>query len=218
MLAALALATLLAGPTTVEFIPTDDIWVYPHASDPQKDAYLRVWGAEGHDVAKDLGEMQDLSYSYLKFDLSTLPEGKITVATLTVTHISGPGYDLAYSKQNPLRARPLPPDFSEKGWDYSKAESILPEAGDKAILGTGFPETIPGGDKEFPIVVNLLKGPNDFNNYVKTVRASKAKAMALALTASLDVEESGQKCIYKFYSKDCENPAKRPVLKLTVEN
>lgn len=208
--------TAFAGPTTLELTPTDDIWVYPHASDPSKDAYLRVWGAEGKDVAKDVNEMQDYSYSYLKFDLSKVPEGKVTSATLTLTHVANPGFDLAYSKQNPVRARPLQPEFSEKGWDYAKAEDIKPEAGDKAVFGSGFAQTIPS-DKEFTITIDLMKGPKDFNAYVGSSRASSAKALALALTACLDVEERGQSCIYKFYSKDCENAAKRPVLKLTVQ-
>lgn len=216
MLAALALATAFAGPTTVDFVPTDDVWVYPNATD-QKDAYLRVWGAEGKDVAKDLNELQDYSYSYLKFDLSKLPAGKVIGATLTVTHIASVGFDVAYSKMNPLRARPISPEFSEKKWDYQDAETIKPEPGDKAIFGTGFAETIPA-EKEFTITVDLLKGPADFKAYVDKSRGSATKALAFALTASMDVEERGRTCIYKFYSKDCETASKRPVLKLTIEN
>src|SRR5207253_2298946 len=30
--------------------PTDDIWVYAHAEDPQKDEFLRAWGAGGHSI------------------------------------------------------------------------------------------------------------------------------------------------------------------------
>ena len=215
MLATLALV-LATSPTTVELNPSDDIWVYPHATDTH-DAYLRVWGAEGRELAKDVNEMGDFGYSYVRFDLSKLPEGKLTGATFTVTNVANPGYDLAYSKQNPLRARPITPDFSEKDWDYSKAEQNRPEAGDKGFFGGGFAEAIPS-DKEFPITIDLLKGPKDFRAYVDVARSSTNKHMAFALTASMDVEEHGQGCIYKFYSKDCENPSKRPILKLTFEN
>lgn len=215
MLAALAFATLLAGPTTIELTPSDDVWVYPHSSDA-RDAYLRVWGAEGRDVARDLNEMQDFGYSYVRFDLSKVPAGKVSAATLVVTHIANPGYDAAYAKQNPLRARPLAATFSEKTWDYSKAEDLKPEPGDKEVFGGGYPETIPA-DKEFKITIDLMKGPKDFKAYFDTARSSTSKAMGLALTATMDVEEHGQGCIYKFYSKDCETATKRPVLKLTID-
>jgi hypothetical protein len=217
MLAVLALASVIVSPATVEIFPTDDIWVYPHASDPEKDVYLRVWGADGKDVASDMAELENLSYSYLKFDLSKLPEGKITGATLTLTHIGGAGYDLAYAKQNPLRVRPLPANFTEKKWDHGQAEKVAPEAGAMAIFGSGFPEAIPSDGKEFTISIDLLKGANDFKTYVQKARASETKSMALALTALMDVAEKGQKCIYKVYSKDEEKATRRPVLKLTLE-
>jgi hypothetical protein len=216
MLTALALTTILGVPTTVELLPSDDIFVYPHASDPAKGDHLCVWGAGGRDVAKDSGDIEQYGYGYFKFDLSKVPAGKLSGATLTVTHFGHPGYDVAYVKQNPLKARPLSPDFSEKTWNYSKTEQIAPEAGDKAAFGSGYPATIPAGDQEFTIIVNLLNGPNDFKAYLEKARASSTKALAFALTSSVDVLEMGQSCIYKFYSKDCDAAAKRPVLRLTI--
>ena len=217
MLTALAFAFTLIAPATIELQPSDDIWVYSHASDPARDPLLKVWGAEGRDVARDLNEMQDYAYAYLKFDISKVPAGKLSQATLTVTHIASPGFDVAYSKQNPLTARPIAPDFSEKTWDYSRAEQIVPESGAKAIFGTGYAETIPAGDKEFTISIDLLKGPNDFRAHFNSARESSGKGLAFALTASLDVEEMGRNCLYKFYSKNCDVAEKRPVLKLTIE-
>ena len=217
MLAVLALAGTLMAPATIEIFPTDDIWVYPHASDPEKDAYLRIWGADGKDVATDAAELENLSYSYLKFDLSKLPEGKIVGATLTLTHIGGAGYELAYAKQNPLRARPVSSEFTEKKWDYGQAEKTAPEGGAKAVFGSGSPETIPADGKEFTISLNLLTGPNDFKAYVAKARSSEKKTLGLALTSLMDVAEKGQKCIYKVYSKDEEKASRRPVLKLTLE-
>src|SRR3954469_4487441 len=102
MLAALALS--LAA-TTLSLNPTDDVWVYPHASD-QKDVYLRVWGAEGRDSPKKVAEVQDFSPSYLRFDVSKVPAGKVTSAQLILTHVANPGYAQDYAKDNPLRARP----------------------------------------------------------------------------------------------------------------
>jgi len=209
-------AIALAGPTTIDLIPTDDIWVYSHSVDTH-DIYLRVWGAGGKEVAKDAGEMEDFGYSYLKFNVSKIPAGKLTAATLTVTHIANPGYDVAYVAQNPLRARPVPAGFDENTWDYSKAAEIYPDAGEKAFFGGGYPKTIPA-DKEFTISIDLMKGPNDFSAYLGKARAASSKALALALTSSVDIQDRGQSCIYKFYSKDCETSSKRPVLRLTIDN
>src|SRR5687768_10306177 len=105
MLAALALSMLVAGPATVELTPTDDVWVYPHASD-QKDAYLRVWAAGGPDLAADAGELEQVSYAYLRFDVSKVPAGKITEAKLTVTHVASPTFTIELAKKSPLLARP----------------------------------------------------------------------------------------------------------------
>src|SRR5579862_7635269 len=208
MLTAIA-ALVLAGPTTIDLIPTDDIWVYPRATDTH-DIYLRAWGAEGKEVAKDVNEMDEFGYSYLKFDVSKVPARTVTSATLTVTHIANPGFDEAYSKQNPLHVRPVPEDFDEKTWDFSKADQVKPESGDKAVFGGGYAEEIPA-DKEFKIAIDLLKGPNDFRAYLSSARESQSHSLAIALTASVDVEDRGQACIYKFYSKDVETAAKRPV-------
>lgn len=44
---ALTYAILNQDPKTVDLIPTEDVWVYPHAGDPSTDSYLRAWGAGG---------------------------------------------------------------------------------------------------------------------------------------------------------------------------
>lgn len=216
MIAALALASALLDSTNVDLTPTADVWVYPHAGDPEHDAYLRVWGAEGKEVPA-VGEMQDYSLSLLKWDATKIPAGKITHAELVFTHIAGPGYELAYAKQHPLTARSVRGDFSEKGWSYEKAGDFLPSAKDDAIFGTGAPASL-GDGKDFPITIDLLKGKNDFRAYVEQARNSSDHSLAIAMTAGVDVEEFGQRCIYKIYSKDAETASKRPVLKLTIEN
>src|SRR5215475_5485714 len=95
------LATLAMGlaPQTIELTPTDDIWVYSHADDPQKDEYLRCWGADGMAVAPTGEELEEFSYSYLKFNLNKLPkEVKLKEATLILWHIPDPGWGLDAAK------------------------------------------------------------------------------------------------------------------------
>src|ERR1044072_1779900 len=210
MLAALALATAFMAPTTTELVPTDDIWVYPHASD-QKDAYLRVWSIGASDLAADADEMEQVSYAYLKFDVSKLPAGKVTEAKLTVTSIASPTYTLEMAKLNPLVVRPLPSDFTEKTWAYDSTSKIKPEKGREAIFGKGFPETIPT-EKEFTITIDLMKGPNKFADYVR-----KGGTMAISLSSSMDGAGNESRPVYKFFSKDAETAAKRPVLKIVTE-
>lgn len=217
MIAAFALAAFLMDAKNVDLTPTADIWVYPHASDPEHDAYLRVWGAEGKELPKDAGELPDFSISLLKWDATQIPAGKITHAELVLTHIASPGYELAYAKQHPLTARAVRSDFVEKGWNYERAGDYLPDSKEASIFGTGAPASL-GDGKEFPIAIDLLKGKADFAAYVESARTSSDHSLAIALTAGLDVEEFGQSSIYKFYSKDADVAAKRPVLKLTIED
>src|SRR5256885_1361944 len=117
MLAACVLAT---GPQTFDLTPTDDVWVYPHASDPQKDPFLRAWGSAGKAVAATPAEGSDFSYSYLKWDTAAISKapGKVTEAKLIVTLIADPTYGEDEAKASPLEVRPLKGDFSEKTWDY----------------------------------------------------------------------------------------------------
>lgn len=209
MLAALALASILAGPATTELNPTDDVWVYAHASD-QKDPYLRIWSNGSGDLAADANEMEEFSYAYLRFDTSKVPAGKITEAKLVLTHIADPTYTAELAKLNPLVARPIAETFTEKSWSYDNAK-IAPEKGADAIFGKGYPESIPAG-KEFQITIDLLKGPKDFSAYLR-----KHQAIGISLSSSMDVTGSDSRPVYKVFSKDAETASKRPVLKIVTE-
>lgn len=207
------LAALMVAPTTLTLTPSDDVWVYPHASDPSKDEYLRVWGVGGKAVAEDSGDADNFSYAYLKWDVSSVPkDAKITEAKLIVTHIASPSFDQETAKKNPLEARPILATFEEKKWNYEDSFKNAPDKKDKSWFGTGFPDLIPA-DKPFTITIDLLKGPNDFKKYL----ADNPSSLALAIVSVLDPSESENRRTYKFYSKDTEKAERRPVLKLTYE-
>lgn len=203
----------MVAPTTLNLTPTDDVWVYPHASDPGKDEYLRVWGVGGKAVAEDSGDADNFSYAYLKWDVSTFPkDAKLTEAKLIVTHIASPTFDLESAKKSPLEARPILATFEEKKWTYEESLKNPPDKKDKSYFGTGFPDLIPA-DKVFTISIDLLKGPNDFKKYL----ADNPSSLALAVVSTLDPSESENRRTYKLYSKDTEKPERRPVLKLVYE-
>ena len=89
MLACLVLAAAIAAkpvlrPDAQTLVPTDDVWVYPHAGDPAHDSFLRVWGADGKAAPKDAGELEQFSFGLLQFDAS-----KLQVRRLLATDTAG---------------------------------------------------------------------------------------------------------------------------------
>ena len=202
---------VLAVAGSASLVPTDDIWVYPHASD-QKDAYLRVWGAEGGAVAPGADAMDSFSYSYLKFDLAKVPaDAKIVGATLTLTHIADPGWTAALTKDSPIEVRAVVAGFSEKTWDYANASKWLPAADSKSVLGAFSPQPGEAG-KTIQVTIDLLKGPGDFRAALAKAKADGA--LGLALTSTMDPAVAGRSGVYKFYSKDEEKESRRPTLSL----
>ncbi len=219
MFALLAASVMLrAEPQTFSLEPSDDIWVYPHASDPSKDPFLRVWGAEGKAVAPSPEESEEFSYSYLKFNLASLPKGKFKVleAKLTVTQISDPGYTKDYIKDNPLEVRPLRPDFAEKNWEYDIVRTLNPDKDPKAPYGSASPSNWPTG-KPFPIEIDLLKGPKAFGLDLLSASEGTDRVFAVALTSTNDVQTMGSTAVYKLYSKDADKKEYHPVLRLKLE-
>lgn len=207
----------IAAPQTIELTPTDDIWVYPHASDPEKDGYLRCWGVDGQAVAPDPAQNEEFSYSYLKFDLAKLPkDAKVTSARLVVWHVPEPAWGLDVSKSNPLQVRGLKPDFSEKDWEFDISKSLFPDKKKEAVFGSFFPEKITAGEA-IKFEVDLLKGPGEFAKALKDASGTPDRKLGLALTSALNPSELGQRAVYKFYSKDWEKVEVRPKLILVTE-
>ncbi len=213
MLATLALALTMA-PATLTLEPTDDVWVYPHATDPSKDFYLRVWGTGGISVATSPADNDEFSYSYLKFSF-TVPAGKkLSKAELVLTHVAEPGYTLATAKERPIEARPLKGTFDEKNWNSAMNQTVTPDGGQDAVFGTGtIPESGFPSATDFPITFDLLKGKGDFAAYV----AKNSGTFGIALASRIDPSEGGMKAVYKTWSRNAEE-AKRPKLKLTFED
>lgn len=197
----------IIAPTTVALLPTDDIWVYPHASDPRKDPFLRVWGAGGASVVPGGGG--DASYAYLRFDLTPYAGKTITGARLVVHSLADPAWSLETAKAAPLEARALAATFAEATWKFGQADALQPTAGKEGLLGDGFPTKI---TPETPVEIAL-----DLKPGLPNLQKALGGPWALALTSAMDPSEGGQQAVYKLYSKDEETPARRPRLELVIE-
>jgi len=210
----LSLALILLNPAPalapVRIYPTDDVWVYPHASDPSKDMYLRAWGQGGKSVADTPDGNDDFSYSYLKFDTSSIPKGKLKSAKLIVWHISEPGYTAESSGVTPLEARAITGDFKETDWEVAMNRKVTPIVGPDGVFGTGAAPAGLGGTKEFQIAIDLLKGPRSF------AKAITGSTISVAITSKVDPSEGGMKSVYKFYSRNAEERL-RPYLEVEAE-
>lgn len=214
------LTTLLAAfalgipqtPNTFNIEPSDNVWVYAHASDPSNDPYLRCWGAEAKSVAPSPSESDEFSYSYLKFDLSALPKnGKLTEAKLTFTHIPNPGFTADYAKANPLEVRQLIGDFSEKTWTYDNVDTVNPNPSEDGLYGWGVPDSFPANGEDFTITVDLMK--SDHFSKALSEAEGKGNAISVAIASAMDPSAMGQKSVYKVYSKYGPS-GKHPVLHL----
>ena len=204
----------MLAPTTLTLTPSDDVWVYEHASDPAKDAYLRVWGNSGKAVSDDPADTGQFAYGYLRWDLSAIPtSAKITSAKLIVNQVADPDYTVDESKANPLEARALSGEFDEKSWTFSVAAKVFPKAGPEGLFGSGYPKQLSKDGHSVPITIDLLSGKGSFGTAV-----SGAKSISLALTSTLDPAVGGRTSVYKVFSKDAEKAENRPVLVLTYEN
>lgn len=214
----LNLIALLALSTAVTLEPAHDIWVYPHAADATKDAYLRVWGTAGKAAPADPSEAEEFSLSYLKWTLTGVTPGKkLKSAKLVVTNIANPGFTLEQAKAAPLEARAVGIAFDEKDWTYDGISKLLPKADKEAVFGTGAPDALLK-DMKVEITLDLLKGPGDFRAALEAAAKSPTKELALALTTPLDMSVLGRAGIYKLYSKDAETKETHPKLVLEFED
>ncbi len=190
---------LFAQTAKVTVPVSDDVWVYPHAADPGKDLYMRVWG-NGRSTPAEGDDEQNFSYGFASFSLegvSGSPES-LKSATLTLYQAPKGTYTPEMAKEFPIEIRKLTQPFTEKTWDYEKLSQIRPVGGKDGLLAF---QTMPASGAELAVRVDidLLKlplGKEALQNAFKT------KVFAVALTSGIDPSEG--RASYKFHSKDSE--------------
>jgi hypothetical protein len=219
LIAALALLSPLGqrvgpeDPRTLEVPPTDDVWVYMHASEGATEEFLRVWGIEGASVGDP---SEGFSYAYLRFDLAGLPERfKLREAKLILVHAAGPAFKAELVERCPLEARRLGSDFDEKSWSGPENAKVSPKPSKEDVYGTGFPKDWPT-DKEFSFEIGLLGEGSPFAADIAAAREKETRALGIALTTTLDPSEAGRGGVYKLRSKNGPKETV-PILKLVYE-
>lgn len=199
---------------TIELVPIEDVWIYPHAADQTSDEFLRIWGIAGRSVPAKDQDTDTFGWAALKFDLAKVPTGNLKLAKLVLTHFEEAMFTDAIAKEAPLEVRPLDADFSEKDWSYGKARTLVPSDAKDSWFGKGSPLGFKVG-APFAIEIDLLTGPA---NFAKALEEKRNKALVFALTSTMDPSSGDPRPIYKVYSKDCDRKEYRPKLILTFEN
>ena len=200
---------------TIKLAPTDDVWVYSHASDQVNDTFLRVWGAEGNAVTS-VEEQAPASWSMVQFDLGTSKRSvDLTGAKLVLHHIGNPTFTADDSLVAPVEVRPATAGFSEKTWTISDAEDFKPAPGDNDVFG--FRPVTPGtDDKPIEVAVELLAGKRDFRKSFDDA-LDKGGKLALAITSRMEITGGAQRKTYKFFSRSASAEL-RPQLVLTYKD
>lgn len=217
-LLALSLLSAWAGTsaldTTVTLTATDDVWAYPHAGDPTSDPFLRVWGSEGESVGpSDLFEGA-WSYSFVRFDLSSLTtQGSLKAATLVLRVAYNDSLSVEDAKRFPIEARLAGSDFREKGWVFENVAKAAPKKGKEFLLGSGYPASWTE-DKPTKVEIDLLKGEGGLEKSLREALSS-TKSIALALTSSISPADLGRSAVYRIHSRNGD-PELAPKLILTV--
>lgn len=187
------LVSALLAPQTFTLMPTDDIWVYPHATDPAGDPFLRVWGVDGDAVPSSAEDADSFSMGYLKFSLAAIPKGlELASAKLVVHQLPPAGYTLEDAKAAPLEARLLSPKFAEKGWSSEVLATVLPKQDD--LLGQASPDAIDGST--ITISIDLMNDP------ARLKKALEESEIGIALTSTINAADLGRAAIYKIYSRE----------------
>jgi hypothetical protein len=196
---------------TLDVLPTDDVWVYPHAGDPAKDPFLRVWGA-GTSLPAAGDDEQNFSYSYLRFDLSKIKPAEVEGGiSLVLTHVGNPSVTQDLAKDAPIEVRKLSSTFSEKSWSYDQLARIRPEAGKEGLIGAAVPKIVKG-ELPFEVVIELAKDAESARKILAI--AGSSGIFNIALTSGIDPSAGDPRPTYKFYSKDAESAKNRPYLRL----
>lgn len=214
--ALLFLSSARTAERTVTLTPSDDVWVYPHASDPANDPFLRVWGTDGKSVPTD-GEHAEFSYGYLRFDLKNVLKGHLKQAHLILTHAPAQGWTLETALANPVEIRQLSGDFDEKTWTYEKTAKVAPNPSADGLIGQGSPDKLPAEGKSALFDIDLLKGAS-FAKLLDAALNTSDPHLNLALCSKVDPGTLGRSSVYKFYSKDNPDAKVQPTLKLTFED
>ena len=213
MLAALCLVSAFAS--SVEVAPaSDDIWIYPHASDQVSDAFLRCWGSNGFAVSDPESSDAATSWSCLKFDLSTIKTtGEIKSAKLVLYMVAGIELTKEDTKKWPLQARAVTTRFEEETFTFDLAKTVMPKGDKESVFGEASPE--PNSDENpTKVEIDLMKGPAKFGKWYEECLATPNKLVGLAITSTLDPQEAGDGQIYKFHSR---NGDKKLVPTLVIE-
>ncbi len=216
MLATLIAIRLLA-PQTVSLVPTETVWVYANASSPTDGTFLRAWGRDGKACPGDGEDPGEFSYSYLKWDLSSVPaDAKITSAKLELSNIPDPGFTLETAKKNPVEARSILGEFDAKTWTFDMASKVRPVSTKSGIFGSGYPKEIKAGEP-VQISIDLMTTPDAFGKAIKAAMASPSHLFYLSITSALDPSVDGRSSVYKVYGQKESKESLRPKLTLTFE-
>lgn len=200
-----ALVCLIVGPTWTA-TPSDDVWVYPHASTPGGEPFLRVWGSGTLAIDATIPPGDEFSYGYLQFNLKDAPAGELVSAELTVWNVANEAFKPEVMKEWPLEVFGLKGKFREDTFSFGDATvgPIEPR------LGKGVGTVEKDGIK---ITINLLDEKGTFNALWKKSR--DAGSLGLGLASTMSPVES-RSMIYKINSKEGAE-AVRPSLKLTFK-
>lgn len=211
---------------TVTIAPSDDVWVYPHASDPGRDETVRIWGTGGRAVAADPVDAEEFAYGYLRFSLPAhVRNARIVGATLELTNVVNDDLGEDDGAANPLEVRPLVGTFDEKSWNYSDVAKVHPDP--KTVWGRGAPKIAKGEPLKFSI--DLLAPAKDAAGKPSAGPSEFVKALNLAfpasgglgdlrlgLTSTVDAQIVGMRRIYKIYTKETSDETRRPRLVLKL--
>lgn len=197
---------LLLSASTHTLSASDDVWVYPHASDPGSDNVMRVWGDGSSAIDLDAMEQGEFSMGYLQFPLEGLGSGKLSSAKLTLTVQSTDAITEDDFKKFPLEVHGLSGKLEEKKFSFGGDVKPL-----KGLLGTGV--AVKDGDV-WRVTFDLLAGETPkFPAYFE--KAQKAGYLGLSLGSSISPVDS-RSHIYRILTK--ENPeSSRPSLKLEID-
>lgn len=202
MIAALAVSILAS---TWSNPPSADVWVYPHASDPGSEQFMRVWG-DGV-LAIDKAEAMDGTFSYGFLQWKDLPKGKLKKATLTVYAVFNDALTEEIVKKAPLEAYSLKGTFDEKNFRFGGTE-VMP-------TNTLFGKAVPEKDGDYwKLTIDLLSDPK--SGFADAfAKAQESGTLGMTLGSSISPAES-RSFLYKVATKELKE--KQPKLTLELED